>query len=99
MKANQQTPLVDEYLQSLQGMETPRSDDFFYVRLKARMEKNVKQEGLRIYRPALLIGVLLLLLCVNMFMLVRQRSSQIEAPGSSIQQVAEAYNLGSTSNY
>lgn len=98
MKTNL-TPLVDEYLQSLQEMESPRSDDFFYVRLKARMEKNVKQEGIRVYRPALLIGVLVLLLCVNVVMLVRQRSEHAGAPASSIQQVAEAYNLGGTSNY
>ena len=98
MKTNQ-TPLVDEYLQSLQGMEFPRSDDFFYVRLKARMEKNIKQEDIRVYRPALLIGVLILLLCVNVVMLVRQRSEHTDAPASSIQQVAEAYNLGGTSNY
>ena len=98
MKTNQ-TPLVDEYLQSLQGMESPRSDDFFYVRLKARMEKNIKQEGIRVYRPALLIGVLVVLLCVNVAMLVRQRSEHTGAPASSIRQVAEAYNLGGTSNY
>jgi hypothetical protein len=99
MNANPSTPLADEYLQSLQGMEQPRSDDFFYVRLKARMEKQALPQRELIYKPALLMGVLLLLLCVNVFMLVRQQKPATKNGGSFIEQVVQAYNLGESSNY
>ena len=42
---NKSTPLVDEHLQSMQGMKELGADDFFYTRLKARMEREKSQQG------------------------------------------------------
>ena len=69
MKKNS-TPLVDEHLQSLKGMQEAGTDEFFYTRLKARMEKNKLEQGWSFpLKPAWVIGSLVLLLAVNGFML------------------------------
>ena len=56
---NKSTPLVEEYLQSLQGMQQVDTDDFFFTRLKAKMEKNAAGDGwnfpLRLY-PAIYLA-------------------------------------------
>jgi hypothetical protein len=60
------TPLVDEHLQSLQGMQEAGTDDFFYTRLKARLEKDRSQQGWSFpLKPAWVVGSLVLLLAVN----------------------------------
>lgn len=60
------TPLVDELLNSLQGVKPPETDEFFYTRLRARMEQKANQPGWSFsVRPAWIIGALALLLLVN----------------------------------
>ncbi len=36
---NNFTPLVDDHLQSISGMQEATTDDFFYTRLKGRMQE------------------------------------------------------------
>jgi hypothetical protein len=68
MKKNT-TPLVDEHLRSIEGMREASTDDFFYTRLRARMEHR-ENDGWRFpFKPAWIIGMLTLLLVVNGFML------------------------------
>lgn len=60
------TPLVDELLQTVEGLKPPETDEFFYTRLRARMEQKANQRGWSFsVRPAWIIGVLALLLVVN----------------------------------
>ena len=93
------TPLVDEHLQSLQGMQEVSTDDFFYTRLKSRMEKNLPQQGWGFpLKPVWVIGTLVLLLMTNAVMLTQQwnpkKSTNAISPSSSLQNFAEEFNLG-----
>lgn len=97
------TPLVDEHLQSIQGIQETGTDDFFYTRLKAKMlarqsgEENEKQQQGWSFplKPVWVLGTLVLLLAVNGFMLVNQSASKettSTVSGYSLQNFAESYD-------
>jgi hypothetical protein len=90
------TPLVDEHLQSIQGMSEVGTDDFFYTRLKARLEKDNTQKGWSFpLRPVWVVGTLALLLAVNGFMLVNQSKTKKTTSVvsiSSLQNFAQSYD-------
>ena len=92
---NKSTPLVDEHLQILQGMKEVGTDDFFYTRLKARMEKNHAGKGWNFpVKPVWVVSTMLLLLVINVFMLSQQgRSKQMAIPSNaSLQSFAQSYD-------
>lgn len=94
------TPLVDEYLQGIQGIQEVGTDDFFYTRLKARMEKENSQRGwIFPLKPVWIIGTLALLLAVNGFMLSQQSKTKSTTPTSSLQRFAESYDQTISSSY
>ena len=97
------TPLVDEHLQSILGMEEAGTDDFFYTRLKARMENNLPQQGWSFpLKPVWIVGTLTLLLAVNGFMLTQQfktQKSTTATSSSSLQNFAESYDQTISSSY
>ena len=97
------TPLVDEHLQSIQGIQETGTDDFFYTRLKAKMlarqsgeEKEKQQQGWSFpLKPVWVLGTLVLLLAVNGFMLANQSSTNktnSTVSTSSLQNFAESYD-------
>ena len=90
------TPLVDEHLQSIQSMQEVGTDDFFFTRLKARMGKEISEQGWSFpLKPVWVLGTLVLLLAVNGFMLVNQSASKettSTVSGSSLQNFAESYD-------
>jgi len=100
---NKSTALVDEHLQSIQAMQEGGTDDFFYTRLKARMEKESSVQGWRFpLKPVWIVGTLALLLAVNGFMLKQQfktKEAKTTAGNSSLQNFAESYdqNISSSS--
>jgi hypothetical protein len=89
-------PLVDEHLQSIRGMSEAGPDDFFYTRLKARLEKdNAQKDRSFPLRPVWVVGILALLLAANGFMLVNQSTSNnttSTVSTSSLQNFAESYD-------
>jgi len=94
------TPLVDEHLQSLQGMQEVGTDDFFYTRLKARMDK--AQQGWSFpLKPAWVVGSLVLLLAVNGFMLSQKfkAGKTQKSTSSTLQSFAESYDQTIVSSY
>jgi hypothetical protein len=104
------TPLVDEHLQSLEGIQEAGTDDFFYTRLKARMlagqsggEKDKSLQGWNFpLKPVWVIGTLALLLAVNGIMLSQQfKTGKVKttASSSSLQSFAESYDQTITSSY
>jgi hypothetical protein len=97
------TPLVDEHLQSLQGMQEATTDDFFYTRLKGRMEKNDTRQGWNLpLKPIWVISTLLLLLAVNGFMLSQQLKgdkTKTATSSPSLQSFAESYDQTISSSY
>ena len=98
---NNNTPLVDEHLKSLMGMEEAQTDEFFYTRLRARMEEPV--DGWRFpLRPVWIVGTLMILLGLNGFMLSKEfRSKPMgqKQENASIQSFAEAYDQTIHSSY
>ena len=97
------TPLVDEHLQSILGMQEAATDDFFYTRLKARMEKEKLQQGWSFpLKPVWVVSTLVLLLAVNGIMLAQQfkaKKSTTAASSSSLQNFAESYDQSISSSY
>jgi hypothetical protein len=88
------TPLVDEHLKSVQGLEEAPMDDFFYTRLKARMEKATGQPTKILLKSVWLIGTLVLLLAMNGLMLTKQleaKKTNTTAP-NSLQSFAASYD-------
>lgn len=89
-------PLVEEHLQSLQGMEEAETDPFFYTRLRARMEKQEAPGWSFPVKPAWLVASLVVLLTVNGWMLVKSRDSEVKpaaAAASTLQQFAASYDM------
>jgi len=102
--------LVDEHLQSIQGMQEVGTDDFFYTRLKARMlarqtgGENMQQDKGWSFplKPVWVVGTLALLLAVNGFMLVNQsktKETTSTVSTSSLQNFAESYDQAIASSY
>ncbi len=91
------TPLLEEHLLRLEGMQEAGTDEFFYTRLKARML--AKQTGGESnwnfpLRPVWVLTSMTLLLVVNIFILSQQYSAK-EKPSissNSLQNFAEAYD-------
>lgn len=102
MKKNS-TPLLDEHLQSMYGMQEATTDDFFYNRLKGRMQKKESQQGWSFpLKPAWIIGTLALLLAVNGFMLSQQiktAKTKTTASSPTLQNFAESYDQTISSSY
>jgi hypothetical protein len=96
------TPLVDEHLANLEGMQAAETDAFFYTRLKARMEKDaVLQNRVFPFRPSWLIACLILLLLINGVILSQQfRSAPTSATNlSSLQHFAQAFDQTLSASY
>ncbi len=101
MKKNT-TPLVDEHLQTIQGLQEVATDEFFYTRLKARMERNKNEQGWSFpLKPVWVIGTLALLLTVNGFILSQQVTTKKvkTTETSSLQKFAESYDQTISSAY
>lgn len=90
-------PLVDAHLQSLQGMQEAITDDFFYTRLMARMERNNPEKSWNFpLKPVWVVGALFVLLAINGFMLLQESRSAINstyaAEASPLQHFASSYD-------
>lgn len=89
------TPLVDSHLESLVGMQEHVTDEYFYTRLKARME-NLAGEELLIagLKPIWLVSSMAVLFVINMCMLsIKTTTKQVNATETnSIKNFAEAYD-------
>lgn len=89
------TNLVDEYLQTLEGMQQAETKPFFYSRLKSRIEeKQYVQQGF-IMRPAFIICALFVFLALNIWMINSQKQSKEykELSVSSLSGFADTYNF------
>jgi hypothetical protein len=101
------TPLVDDHLQSLVGMQEAATDEFFYTRLKERMQGDQPQQGWSLpLKPVWVIGTLTLLLAINGIMLSQQLKGsdrgivqKTKTTSSSLQSFAESYDQTITSSY
>ena len=93
--------LLEEHLQVLDEMQEVGIDDFFYTRLRARMEaKNGGEEWWFKLRPSLAIAALSLLLVLNGFLLFQYaKNDKKQDSAYSIQRFATDYNQSIPSIY
>ena len=95
------TPLVDEHLESVRGMQDADTDEFFYSRLKAKMENRYSGEeqlgqtkSKFMLKPVWVIGLLIVLLGLNGYMLSQQSKTKhlSGSASSSLQGFAQSYD-------
>lgn len=96
---------ADRILNSLNGLKKAEAPDFFYTRLKGRMQHEFVPESRPFLRPVWLSSALVLLLLVNVFSVlklnhpdVKLKDQSVEKP-ASLESFADAYNLNTTSVY
>jgi hypothetical protein len=89
---------IDEALNSLDGVQRASAPDFFYSRLKARLEKKLPNtyNSKWVLRPVYIFSTLLLVIAINAFVFLRNQkiTSATADNNESVQQsIAAEYNL------
>ncbi|HVT86267.1 MAG TPA: hypothetical protein VHD35_13770 [Chitinophagaceae bacterium] len=91
-------------LSSIDGIQRAPAPDFFYSRLRARMEKEMPVTAIRrtILQPAFIISGLTLLLLINAIALLRSNSNvnTVTTPtkeNDNLQIIATAYHINEIS--
>jgi hypothetical protein len=87
--------IVEEHLQSLEGMQEATADEFFYTRLKARMEKELPKDNWNFpLKPIWIIGTMAMFLVINIFMFSQRGISKRNnvSSANTIESFAEAYD-------
>ena len=99
---NEQNKKVEEILGSLDGMQRSTAPDFFYTRLKARMEKGYESATPKswILRPAYALSALLVIVLVNAAVILgRTETKQTNfAETDTLQSIAAEYRLNDNDN-
>ena len=96
---------VESIMESLGGMQRAAAPNFFYTRLKAKMQSTEAKQTLLIFRPAFITAVLSVLLIVNVVSLfcvdkvpTQNTIVKSNAP-ATIEAFANDYNLHTESVY
>ena len=88
---------TNEILSSLDQLKKATAPDFFYTRLKARMEKGYEKTRTRswVLRPAFALAVILVVLIVNASILLRGNGATEDNGNDTdlVQTIASDYNL------
>ena len=84
--------ILEDHLSIINDMKEVGTDDFFYTRLKARMENEIRNEWSLPLKPIWVIGALMTLLTINSFVISQQLSSTHTNSNSAIQSLATSYD-------
>lgn len=96
---------IEEILNSLDNTQRAAAPDFFYTRLKARMESEllIKPRKPVFLRPAYILGALFLVLAVNAAVILKGNTpNTIETVSSDtdvIQSIAAEYRINTSLTY
>jgi hypothetical protein len=94
---NNKNSKIEEILGSLDGTRRAAAPDFFYTRLKARMEKGLEPEPKRpwILRPAFALTVLAGVLLVNAAVIFQKNDTAetVTSDAETLQSIAAEYSL------
>ena len=84
---------LEEHLILIDQMVENTTDDFFYTRLKARMENRAEPTAWSLpVKPAWVVGTLLLCAALNFFTLVEKfKTSSVNSSTNTIESFAAAY--------
>ena len=91
---------IEQILQSLDTVQRAQAPDFFYTRLSARIEQVATAHVIR--RPALVLSALILMLCMNVFVLLRGTAhslTQVQETENETMQMVDAYGLNDASAF
>lgn len=89
------TPLVDAHLKSLVGIKDSTTDEYFYTRLKARMDNRSPQDlVIGSLQPIWIVSSMVILFAVNIYMLsIQTATKQVNATETNnIKNFADAYD-------
>lgn len=89
------TPLVDAHLKSLVGIKESTTDEYFYTRLKARMDNRSPQDlVIGLLQPIWIVSSMVILFAVNIYMLsIQTATKQVNATETNnIKNFADAYD-------
>jgi hypothetical protein len=93
---------VNRIMESLGGMQPAAAHDFFYTRLKGKMQPATEKKTILNLRPAFITAALSLFLIVNVFSLIsinkkpKQHFFEEHSNPSTIESFAKAYNLNTS---
>ena len=93
---NEKDKKIEAILGSLDNSQRASAPDFFYTRLKARMEKGLDKSPVRGWylRPAYALAVLVVVLLVNAFVIFeKSNTNPPTADNESVQSIAAEYSL------
>jgi len=98
---NEQNKKVEEILGSLDGVQQSTAPDFFYTRLKARMEKGVEPATSKpwVLRPVYAMSALVIIVVINAAVIFsRNETKPIVNTGETdtLQSIAAEYRLNET---
>lgn len=84
--------LLEEHLQILNQLKEVETDQFFFTRLKAKMEaKNAKPSWLLPVKPVWVLGTLIVFVVLNSFVLTQVWNEQRSVKTGTIQDFASTY--------
>ena len=96
---NKRNNRIEEVLSSLDGSKRAAAPNFFYTRLRARMERDLtkKSSPKWMLRPVYIVSALLLVISINVFVFLRSQNETTTATADnneSVQQsIAAEYSL------
>jgi hypothetical protein len=107
----EQRKKIEDTINSLDGMQRAEAPAFFHTRAQARLEKRIAaastmaaNPSFAIKRPALVIGVLVILLVANLFLVIGPSASSTSAntgsqESATLQGFAGSYGLTTLTGY
>lgn len=96
---------IDRIMMSLDGIQKTSAPDFFYTRLKGKIQPAEDKKPFFIFRPAFITAALSLFIIVNVFSLLemnkasKQHSTSGPQSAAGIESFATAYNMNTGSVY
>jgi hypothetical protein len=96
---------VESIMESLAGIQPVAAPDFFYTRLKGKMQPQEEPKTFFLLRPAFITAVLSIFLMVNIFSLLTMNKSPKQPislqndKSATIESFARAYDLNAESVY
>ncbi|TAH13038.1 MAG: hypothetical protein EAZ12_01980 [Sphingobacteriia bacterium] len=99
---------VDKVIESVEGIQRANPSPYFYAKLMHKMnmmEEKKSPSFLFQYKPALVIGVLIVIFGMNAFLLIKQTNHRhqsqriVSSTASSVNDFSSEYNLNTTTVY
>ncbi len=99
---------IESIMTSLGGIQPAVAPDFFYTRLKGKMQPAAEKKTFLLLRPAFITATLAVLLIVNVISLLQTDKAakpdstavyNINSKPATIESFAAAYNMNNTSVY